>query len=119
MLQAGWIDTHLGRVPVWLEHGEFPKVPNGVLYMTSEGVEAFDASIRICVAEVKDFFRLESHHGQEGEWLACSFIPRSMVATQVVLRDYQRKPDRTHEVRCISSTRSIISISSDEPKKST
>lgn len=116
-LQAGWIDTHLGRVPVWLEHGELPKVPKGVLYMTSEGVEAFDASIWICVEEVRDFFRLRPHHGQKGEWLACGSVPKSMVAAQVVMNDYQRKIYATQEVRRSSSIGSMRSISSDEQEK--
>ncbi|KAF9693120.1 hypothetical protein EKO04_008587 [Ascochyta lentis] len=110
-LHAGWIDTSSGRVPVWLEHGELPKVPKGVLYMTSEGVEAFDASIWICIAEVRDILGLKPQHGEKGEWLACGHISRSMVEAQVVLHDYrgQRQvlqpllPRRTGSIRSISS----------------
>ena len=116
-LQAAWIDTRLGRVPVWLEHGELPKVPKGVLYMTPEGVEAFNASIWICVEEVSDFFGLMPHHGQKGEWLACGFIPRTMVAAQVVLNDYPRESYPTQEIRCSSSIGSIKSFSSDEQEE--
>lgn len=110
-LYAGWIDTSSGRVPVWLEHGELPKVPKGVLYMTPEGVEAFEASIWICVAEVRSILGLKPHHGQKGEWLACGHIPRSMVNAQVVLQAYQRHRDVSlrPELRRSGSVRSISS----------
>ena len=108
-LHAGWIDTPLGRIPVWLEHGGLPKVPRGVLYMTPEGVEAFDASIWICIAEVRNILGLKPYHGEEGEWLACGYIPRSMVEAQVVLHNYQRqKPSSVQSVvKRRGSTRSV------------
>ena len=117
-LQPGWIDRPWDRVPVWLEQGELPKVPKGVLYITSEGLKAFDASIWICLAEVREHFELRSHHGMKGEWLACGFVPRSMMAAQVVLCDYQRKPGLAHHVpKRRGSAWSIRSISSNEQEE--
>ncbi|KAF1354278.1 hypothetical protein EJ07DRAFT_158674 [Lizonia empirigonia] len=112
-LHAGWIDTSLGRLPVWLEHGELPKVPKGVLYMTPEGVEAFEASIWICVAEVRSVLGLKPHHGHQGEWLACGHIPRTMVGAQVVLQEYQRQENAPLQP-ALRKGGSIRSISSEE-----
>lgn len=117
-LHAGWIDTPVGRVPVWLEHGELPKVPKGVLYMTPEGIEAFDASIWICLAEVRGFLGMKPHHGEKGEWLACGHIPRSMMQAQVVLHGYQRRPELAHRVpKRRNFAASIRSFSSDEQER--
>lgn len=112
-LHAGWIDTSFGRLPVWLEHGELPKVPKGVLYMTPEGVEAFEASIWICVAEVRNVLGLKAHHGHQGEWLACGHVPRTMVGAQVVLQEYQRQENAPLQP-ALRKSGSIRSISSEE-----
>lgn len=73
-------------------------IPKGVLYMEAEAIKAFDASIWICLDEVRQVFGLKHNDGDEGEWLACGFIPQSMIAAQVVLPDYQERPDLAHPV---------------------
>ncbi len=117
-LSAGWIDLPLcGKIPVWLEHGELPKVPRGVLYMTQEGIDAFDAAIWICLAEVREILGIQPNYGVEGEWLACGFIPRSMIAAQVVLQNYCRLEIGHTASERDGSIRSIRSISSAEQEE--
>lgn len=111
-LAAGWVDHALGKIPIWLEHGPLPKVPRGVLYMTPEGVEAFDASVWICLAEVRDIFRLKPHHGEKDEWLACGKISRSMVEARVISYDL-----RLHIQPVLERRSSIRSISSEEQER--
>ncbi|KAF1926905.1 uncharacterized protein M421DRAFT_6477 [Didymella exigua CBS 183.55] len=112
-----------GRIPVWLEHGDLPMIPKGVLYMRAEAINAFDASIWIRLDEVRESFGLKPNEGDKGEWLACGFIPRSMVAAQVALQDYQRRPDLAHALPSESgasrsgSINSIRSISRDEQEE--
>ncbi|KAJ4309356.1 hypothetical protein N0V94_008975 [Neodidymelliopsis sp. IMI 364377] len=115
-MAPGWVDHALGRIPIWLEHGPLPKVPRGVLYMTPEGIEAFDASVWICVAEVQEIFGLKPKYGQRGEWLACGYLPRSMVEAQATL------PDREQHIsslplNMLRRSGSIRSFSSEEQEE--
>lgn len=123
-LQTGWIDTPSGHVPVWLQYGDQPLVPKNVLYLKAEAMDAFDASIWICVDEIREMFGLQDDEGGKGEWLACGFIPSNMVIAQVILSDYQKRPDLAYGepetskgLRRSDSVGSIRSISAEEQKE--
>jgi hypothetical protein len=115
-LAPGWVDHVLGRIPIWLEHGPLPKVPKGVLYMTPEGVEAFEASVWICVAEVQEIFGLKPKYGQRGEWLACGYLPRSMVEAQATLPDLEQHISSL-PLNMLRKSGSIRSFSSEEQEE--
>jgi hypothetical protein len=99
-------------------------IPKNALYMKVEAIDAIDVSIWICLDEVRDIFGLQDDEGQKGEWLACGFIPSSMIAAQVILQDYEIRPDMAQTVHKGSSVMSrsgsvgsIKSISSKEQEE--
>lgn len=99
-------------------------LPKGVICMQAEAVNAFDASIWICLDEIRETFGLKDNEGQKGEWLACGFVPHSMVVAQIILQDYQRQPCLHHRVPNSAgvmtrsqSYRSIKSISPEEQEE--
>jgi hypothetical protein len=64
------------EIPVWIEQGPLPRLPAGVLYVSTKGFEAFKSSLWICVDELRDLSGLE---GFEGVWLACGGVSGRMV----------------------------------------
>ena len=84
--------------------------------MRAEAVDAFDASIWLCLDEIREVFGLQDHEGATGEWLACGFVPKSMVAAQVLLQDHGRQPDPAreilHEPEALGRRGSVCSIRS-------
>ncbi|CAO2653689.1 Nn.00g031000.m01.CDS01 [Neocucurbitaria sp. VM-36] len=94
-LVPAWATTTAAtHIPIWIEQGALPKVPRGVLYMTTEGFDSFEASAWICLDEVRAMFDLNENGGEKGEWLACGYIPRERVCGQVVLHDVRTREKR-------------------------
>lgn len=125
-LQAGWMDTPSGRLPVWFEHDDPPLVPGGMLNITAHATRSLHASLWVCIDEIRDIFQLRPNEGEKGEWLACGSIPRSMVTARVMLQHHRRRPDLAHPVprepevpSRDGSVKSIRSISSEEQQEHT
>lgn len=61
------------EIPVWIEQGPLPRLPAGVLHVSTRGFEAFNSSLWICVDE------LGGLGGFDGVWLACGGVKGGMV----------------------------------------
>ena len=89
-LVPAWACTTDGtQIPVWIEQGTLPKVPKGVLQMTPEAFDAFEASTWICLGEIRAVLGLEADISRQNEWFACGYIPKNMICGQVVVEDAQ------------------------------